>query len=134
MASKPYVATLVPIKNMNRALKFFTKNLGAKMGDRGMGEMKDSWASVKLLGHELWMIEPSKWEKRTLAYSTLVVPNIKRFVNKCLKAGVEFDKAEAMGPDTKIDGPIARESFGASAFFKDSEGNTWMVWQNFVPM
>lgn len=134
MASKPYVATLVPIKNMDRALKFYTKTLGAKMGDRGMGEMKDGWASVHLLGHELWLIAPGAQEKRKLAYTTMVVPNIKRFVKKLTDSGVKFAKAERMGPDTKVDGPIATESFGASAFFNDSEGNLWMVWQNFPPM
>ena len=134
MASKPYVATLVPIKNMDRALKFYTKRLGAKMGDRGMGGMKDYWASVKLLGHELWMVNPGEREKRKLAYSTLVVPNAKRWVNAAMKNGVKFEKATKMSPETKIDGVLAVEEFGKSAFFKDPEGNLWMVWQNFPPM
>jgi hypothetical protein len=39
-----------------------------------------------------------------------------------------------MSKETKVEGPIAYESFGASAFFKDSEGNLLMVWQNNPPM
>ena len=37
-----------------------------------------------------------------------------------------------MNHHTKVDGPIAYEEFGASAFFKDSEGNLLMLWQGFM--
>ena len=43
MVSKVRVATLMPIKNMDRALKFYTKSLGAKLRTRGEGDMKDGW-------------------------------------------------------------------------------------------
>ena len=124
----------MPIRNMNRAIKFYTKKLGGRLGDRARGEMRDMWASVKLAGAEFWLIAPEKHEKRNLAYSTFVVKNIKSVVRKLMKNGVKFERAPRMSPDTRIDGPIAFESFGASAFFKDSEGNLLMVWQNFPPM
>ena len=101
MASSARMVTLVTIKNMNRALKFYTKTLGAKMGDRGRGAMKDMWASAKLGGAELWFIAPEKFEKRELAYMTLLTSNIKRYVANLRKKGVKFEKAEAMGPETK---------------------------------
>lgn len=134
MAAKPCVVTLMTVRNMNRAIKYYTKSLGARLVYRGRGEMRDFWASVKLLGHDVWLIRPAKWEKRTLAYTTLMVPNIKPFVSRLMRRGVKFQKAEAMSPDARIDGPIAFESYGASAFFKDSEGNLIMVWQNFPGM
>lgn len=134
MATKPRLAILVPVRKMNRAIKFFTKSLGAKMGDRARGEMRDYWASVKLLGTDLWLIVPSEYEKRKLAYTTILVPDIKRFVSRLMRNGVKFDKADPMSKETKVDGPIATETFGSSAFFKDSEGNLWMAWQNFPPM
>ncbi|HEV2317646.1 MAG TPA: VOC family protein [Thermoplasmata archaeon] len=130
MAGKPTIATLVPIRNMNRALRFYTKTLGGKLTMRGTGAMKDMWASVRLAKSEVWLIAPGAREKRKLAYTTFIVPNIKRFVAGLQRKGVKFDKAERMGPSTRIEGPIAFESFGASAFFKDPEGNLWMVWQN----
>jgi catechol 2,3-dioxygenase-like lactoylglutathione lyase family enzyme len=130
MAGKTQIATLVPIRNMNRAIKFYTKKLGGKLKERAPGKMKDMWASVHLHGSDLWLIMPPTREKRKLAYSTFVVPDIRRFVSGLTRKGVQFDKAERMGPDSQIEGPIAFESFGASAFFKDSEGNMWMAWQN----
>ncbi len=134
MASKARVAILMPIRNMDRAIKFYTKALGGKLQFRGQGEMKDGWASLSVGAQEFWLIAPSKREKRTLAYTTFLVPDIKKFVAGLLKNGVKFQKAEKMSKDTKVEGPIAFESFGASAFFSDSEGNVLMVWQDTMGM
>jgi len=134
MAPNGQWVTMIPIRNMNRALKFYTKTLGAKMGERGRGTMRNFWASVKFNGSDLWLISPSRWEKRTLAYSLVLVKNIKSAVGRMQRKGVKFQRGEKMGKDSRVDGPIVYESFGASAFFKDSEGNLLMVWQNVVPM
>ena len=134
MAKGARLVTLMPVRNMNRAIKFYTKTLGGRMGDRGRGVMRDFWASATLGGAEIWLVAPSEREKRNLAYSTLLVRNIKSYVKGLQRKGVKFQRAERSGPETRIDGPIAFEQFGASAFFKDSEGNLLMVWQNFEPM
>jgi len=134
MISKAQLATLVPIRDMNRAIKFYTKSLGGKLRYRGKGAMRDFWATLKLGPNEIWLIAPQKREKRTMAYSTFLVKNIKSAVNELKRKGVKFQRAERMGPETRIEGPIAFESFGASAFFKDSEGNLLMIWQNDPPM
>ena len=134
MISKAQLATLVPIRDMNRAIKFYTKSLGGKLRYRGKGAMRNFWATLKLGPNEIWLIAPQKREKRTMAYSTFLVKNIKSAVNELKRKGVKFQRAERMGPKTRIEGPIAFESFGASAFFKDSEGNLMMVWQNIPPM
>ncbi|MCI4350358.1 MAG: VOC family protein [Thermoplasmata archaeon] len=128
------MVTLIPVKNMNRAVKFYTKTLGGKKLERARGAMKNFWAGLKLGDHDVWLITPEKWEKRNLAYTTFLVKSIKPFVHGLMKKGVKFQRAEKMGPKTKIDGPIAHDEFGASAFFKDSEGNVLMVWQNMIPM
>jgi predicted enzyme related to lactoylglutathione lyase len=124
------LVTLIPIKNMTRAIRFYTKTVGGKLVMRGTGQMKNFWADLKLGASEVWLIAPSKRERRTLAYSTFVVKNIRTFVRALQKNGVKFERAQRMSPDTKIEGPIAWESVGASAFFKDSEGNLMMVFQN----
>ncbi len=134
MFSKSGYATIVPIRNMNRAIKFYTDTLGGKLEFRGDGEMKDSWASVTLGSERFWLITPETWEKRALSYSAFLVNDIKAVVEELRGRGVKFQKAEKMSKETKIEGPIAFESFGASAFFKDSEGNLLMVWQNNPPM
>lgn len=124
------MVTLVPIRNMKRALSFYTKVLGAKVGMRAPGDMKDHWASIRLGGSELWLITPAKWEKRTVAYSTFVVKDIRKVVKGLLKAKVKFDPAEDLGEEATTEGPIAFAPWGASAFFRDSEGNYLMLWQN----
>ena len=134
MATGPHVVTMMPIRDMNRAIKFYTKKLGAKVQYRGTGQMKNYWASMKLGDSELWFVAPEKREKRTLAYTLFVVKNIRAHVKKLQKKGVKFQRAEKMGPDTKLEGVIAFDPFGAAAFFKDTEGNLLMVWQNFPPM
>jgi catechol 2,3-dioxygenase-like lactoylglutathione lyase family enzyme len=134
MASNARLATLVPIRDMDRAIKFYTKKLGAKLEFRGQGEMKDGWAWIKVAGTDIWLISPEKREKRTLAYSTFLVKDIKGFVSGLQKKGVKFAKATKMSKETRVEGPIAFETFGASAFFNDSEGNLYMVWQDTVAM
>lgn len=134
MASNVRIATLVPIKNMNRAIKFFSKSLGGRLMERGQGQMKNFWASMHIGNADFWLVGNTQREKRKLAYTTLLVKDIKRYVKGLQGKRVKFEKAERMGPDTRIEGPVAFESFGASAFFKDSEGNLWMVWQNFPAM
>ena len=59
---------------------------------------------------------------------------IKKAVAELKGNGVKFSKAEKMSQETRIEGPIAFESFGASAYFKDSEGNVLMLWENAEPM
>ncbi len=129
MATEKWV-TLIPIRNMNRALRFYTKNLGARLGLRGRGEMRDAWASLTLAGSDVWLVAPERRESRKLAYTTLLVPNIQRYVGGLQRKGVKFERARRSGPATRVEGPIAFEPFGAVAFFKDSEGNLLMVWQN----
>ncbi len=128
------LVTLLPIRNMNRALRFYTKALGARLLARGRGEMRDSWASVRWADSEIWLIRPSAVEKRSLAYTALLVSNIKRTVGQLDRQGVKFQRAERSTPQTKVEGPIAFDSWGAAAFFKDTEGNLLMVWQNMPPM
>ena len=130
MLSRADHATLVPIRNMNRALRFYTKTLGGSLNMRGMGEMKDSWASVNIGKTEYWLVRPEKHEKRELAYSAFVVKDIKKTVVGLKKKRVRFLPAERMGADSKTDGPISYSPYGAIVIMKDSEGNLLMLWQN----
>jgi predicted enzyme related to lactoylglutathione lyase len=130
MLSKADFATFIPIRNMDRALKFYTKTLGGSLNMRGRGEMKNSWASLSLGKTEFWLIRPEKHEKRDLAYSAFIVKNIKKTVEGLKKKRVKFLPAERMGADSKIDGPISYTPYGATAILKDPEGNLLMLWEN----
>jgi catechol 2,3-dioxygenase-like lactoylglutathione lyase family enzyme len=134
MASGPQLISLIPIRKMDRAIAFYTKKLGAKLRYRGQGPMKDLWAGLVVGGAEVWFVVPEAREKRSLAYHTLLVKDIKKYVAALQRKGVKFEKAERMSKETKVDGPIAWESFGGSACFKDSEGNLLMAWQNIPAM
>src|SRR5271169_5537482 len=63
MLDKAGFVTFVPVKKMDRAINFYTEGLGGKLKSRGDGDMKDSFASVKIGRHEFWLITPSAWEK-----------------------------------------------------------------------
>ncbi|MDA4130856.1 MAG: VOC family protein [Thaumarchaeota archaeon] len=127
MLSNASVAILVPIRDMNRAIKFYTGKLGGKLSMRGEGDMKNSWAGVRLAKQEFWLVSGAK--KAELAYSTFVVKDIKDTVHSLKKKNVRFLRAEKDSTTTKIEGPINMHTYGAEAFFKDSEGNLLMIWQ-----
>ncbi len=130
MLSKASFATMVPMRNMDRAIKFYTKALGGSLNMRAPGDMKNYWASVNVGKTEFWLIRPEKREKRDLAYSTFVVKDIKKTVAGLKKKKVRFLRGEKMGRDSRVEGPIVYSPYGAAALFKDSEGNLLMLWEN----
>jgi len=130
MLAKASFATMIPIRNMDRAIKFYRKALGGSLNMRAPGDMRNYWASVSVGKSEFWLIRPDKREKRDLAYSTFVVRDIKKTVGGLKKKGVRFLPGEKMGPDSRVEGPIVYGPYGAGAIFKDSEGNLFMLWEN----
>ena len=118
---------------MDRAVKFYTDTLGGKVLMRDTGDMKDFWASIKLSGSEFWLVSPEDKEKLELAYSVFTVEDIKAAVGDLKGKGVRFSRGEKTGKDSKVVGPITYDSFGAMAFFKDTEGNLLMLYQNMMP-
>jgi catechol 2,3-dioxygenase-like lactoylglutathione lyase family enzyme len=132
MLSKASFATLTPVKNMDRAIKFYTKTLGGRLLMRAEGEMKDMWASVRIGKEEFWLIRSTdqQGKKPDLAFSTFIVKNIKSEVANLKKKGAKFDTPETGEWTKKVEGPIAYDPVGATAFLKDSEGNLLMLFQS----
>ncbi|HXW67322.1 MAG TPA: VOC family protein [Thermoplasmata archaeon] len=129
MAKSVEFVTLIPIRNMSRAIRFYTKQLGGRVTMRGTGEMRNSWTAMSIADHNVWLVSPDKREKRSLSYMTLIVKNAKRYVKSLQRRGVSFQRGESMGPGSKVEGPVVSTPYGTSAFFKDPEGNLWMVFQ-----
>lgn len=131
MLSKADYATIVPVRNMDRAIKFYTKALGGKLEMRAPGDMKDMWASVRI-GKETFWLGPRSPDLKKLdyAFNTFIVDDIKAEIQDLRKRGVRFQRAEKDQMNTRVDGPIGYSEFGAAAFFNDSEGNLLMLWQS----
>jgi catechol 2,3-dioxygenase-like lactoylglutathione lyase family enzyme len=123
-------ATLIPVKNMDRAVKFYTETLGGKLQQRMDGEMKDFWASLKLCGCEFWLVAPEERESRELSYDAFMVDDIKATVSDLKGKGVKFNRGEKTSKESRVEGPITFDGVGATAFFKDSEGNLLMLYQS----
>jgi catechol 2,3-dioxygenase-like lactoylglutathione lyase family enzyme len=134
MFSNAHMVSLIPIRKMDRAIRFYTGKLGAKLVNRAPGAMKNYWAQVRLGKVDVWFVAPQKLEKRNLSYHTFLVKNIRSAVKGLQKKGVKFEKGEKTPTSTSVEGPITWEPFGGGAFFKDPEGNLLMVWQNVPPM
>lgn len=132
--SSSRMVTLIQVKKMSRAIKFYTKVLGGKLLEGGRGEMKDFWASLQVGGTGVWLVGADKPEKKKLAYQAFLVKDIRSTVKELQKKKVKFERAERASKESRVEGPIGWEPWGGSAFFKDSEGNLLMVWQNIPPM
>lgn len=131
MLSKAQFATITPVRNMDRAIEFYTKRLGGKLEMRAPGEWKDVWASIKIGNQSFWLgPRDPKLKKLDFAFSTFIVKDIEKEVQDLRKRGVRFQRAEKMPDAMKVAGPITYSQFGNSAFFNDSEGNLLMLWQN----
>ncbi len=122
-------ATLIPVKDMDRAVKFYTQTLGGELLLRAEGDMKDFWASIKLSGCEFWLVSPEEKEKLELAYSVFMIEDIKAAVDDLKAKGVKFSRGEKTSKESRVEGPITYDPMGAMAFFKDSEGNLLMLYQ-----
>ena len=123
-------ATIIPVKDMDRAVKFYTATLGGKLLLRMEGEMKDFWASVEVSGSDFWLVSPQEREKRELAYDSFTVEDIKAAVAELKGKGVKFSRGEKTSRGSRVEGPITYDEAGASAYFKDSEGNLLMLYQS----
>jgi catechol 2,3-dioxygenase-like lactoylglutathione lyase family enzyme len=134
MFSGAAMISLIPVRKMDRAIRFYTKTLGAKVVYRAPGAMKNYWAAMRFGKVDVWFVSGGRQERRTLAYHTFLVKNIRSAVKTLQKKGVKFQKGEKTPSSTSVEGPITWEPFGGGAFFKDPEGNLLMVWQNNPPM
>jgi catechol 2,3-dioxygenase-like lactoylglutathione lyase family enzyme len=128
MLSKAGLATVMPVRKMDRAIRFYTKILGGSVNMRAEGDRRNYFASISLGKEHFWLVKPEKRERRDLAYTTFIVKDIKRTVADLKSKGVKFLRAERMDPDSRVNGTILYTSHGAESFFKDSEGNQLMLW------
>jgi catechol 2,3-dioxygenase-like lactoylglutathione lyase family enzyme len=102
----------VPVKDMDRALGFYTKKLGFRVfTDQTMGETR--WVELQIPGAETRLVLHPKPTRAPdgLPALALLADNVKATYDDLLAKGVEFTQ------------PPKKEHWGEHASFRDSEGN-----------
>ncbi len=105
----------IPVRDQDRALRFYTEKLGLRiLTDQEFSE-KQRWIELSIPGAEtgLALFTPDGQEDRvgTFTNTSWEVDNIQKTYEELLSRGVEF-----LGPPQK-------QPWGTYAIFKDSEGN-----------
>jgi predicted enzyme related to lactoylglutathione lyase len=108
----------VPVRDQDRALAFYTDQLGFRVvTDQPMGEQR--WIELRVPGAETGFVlfTPAGHEDR-----------IGRFMNMAFSADdVQKTYEELSARGVEFVQPPKTESWGTSAIFKDSEGNSFVL-------
>lgn len=110
----------IPVKNQDRALKFYTEKLGFKLLlDAPFAEGKQRWIELEIPGADTQVVlfTPEGHEDRIGTFSNIVFSSkdIEKTYKELVKKGVEFTE------------PLTKESWGTFALFKDLEGNVFCL-------
>ena len=105
----------IPVKDQDRALRFYTEKLGFRiLTDQQLSE-KQRWIELSIPGAEtgLALFTPEGHEDRigTFMNTSWEVDNVEKTYEELAARGVEFA------------GPPQKQPWGTSAILKDSEGN-----------
>ena len=105
----------IPVRDQDRALKFYTEKLGMRiLTDQEMSPTQ-RWIELSIPGAEtgITLFTPDGHEDRigTFVNTSWEVDNVERTYEELLARGVEFAK------------PPQKQPWGTFAIMKDSEGN-----------
>jgi predicted enzyme related to lactoylglutathione lyase len=105
----------IPVRDQDRALRFYTEKLGFRILTDQEFSDKQRWIELSIPGAEtgLALFTPDGHEDRVGSFvnTSWEVDNIERTYEELLARGVEFV------------GPPQKQSWGTFAILKDSEGN-----------
>ena len=109
----------VPTRNQDRALEFWTKQVGLQIAtDQPMGPGQ-RWIELKIPGAEtgIALFTPPGWEERigTFQGFSFATDNVEKTHRELVERGVEFTQAPR------------KEQWGTSAIFKDVDGNSFVL-------
>ena len=105
----------IPVRDQDRALRFYTDKLGMRiLTDQEFSE-KQRWIELSIPGAETGVVlfTPEGHEDRigTFVHTSWEVDNIEKTYDELQSRGVEFT------------GPPQKQPWGTFAIMKDSEGN-----------
>ena len=105
----------IPVKDQDRALRFYTEKLGFRILTDQQFSEKQRWIELSIPGAEtgLALFTPEGHEDRigTFINTSWEVDNVEKTYEELAARGVEFA------------GPPQKQPWGTSAVLKDSEGN-----------
>ena len=105
----------IPVKDQDRALRFYTEKLGFRILTDQQFSEKQRWIELSIPGAEtgLALFTPEGHEDRigTFMNTSWEVDNVEKTYEELAARGVEFA------------GPPQKQPWGTSAILKDSEGN-----------
>jgi len=109
----------IPVRDQNQALDFYTKKLGFQiMTDQPFGDGQ-RWIELRIPGADtqVALFTPPGQEDRVGSFSgvSFLTDSVESTYDILRGRGVEFAQ------------PPKKESWGTSAIFKDSDGNTFVL-------
>ena len=112
--------TSIPVKDQDKALKFYTTALGFAIAtDQPMGPGQQRWLELRIPGAETRVVlfTPDGHEDRigTFQGISFLADDVEGTYREMKKRGVEF----VQEPKT--------ESWGTAAIFKDPDGNSFVL-------
>lgn len=113
----------VKVKDLNRAIEFYTRKLGLVCRRK-----EKEWAAIKVGDAEIHLYLYGGITSGLEFY----VDNIDEEVKKLKEKGIKFFSDESMPNFVKVDeSQITEFPWGRTALFKDSEGNTLALVEDF---
>jgi predicted enzyme related to lactoylglutathione lyase len=105
----------IPVKDQDRALRFYTEKLGFRILTDQQFSEKQRWIELSIPGAEtgLALFTPEGHEDRigTFMNTSWEVDNVEKTYDELVAKGVEFA------------GPPQKQPWGTTVVLKDSEGN-----------
>jgi predicted enzyme related to lactoylglutathione lyase len=109
----------VPTRDPRRAVAFWTQKFGFTVASDQPFDDSQRWIELRIPGADtrLVLFKPPDTERRVGEFMRLAftADNLERTYEDLKAKGVEFA------------GPVERADWGASAVFKDSEGNSFVL-------
>jgi predicted enzyme related to lactoylglutathione lyase len=109
----------IPVRDQDRALAFYTKQLGFSITTDQPFNDKQRWIELKIPGAETGVVlfTPDGWENRIGSFQgvSFVSSDVQKTYDELRSRGVQFDA------------PPKIESWGSSAIFRDPDGNQFVL-------
>ncbi|MEA2683424.1 MAG: hypothetical protein QOK05_1752 [Chloroflexota bacterium] len=116
MLNEGKMHTALPVKDLDRARRFYSQKLGLEPAEDNPGGLL-----YRLDDGAAFLLYPSAYAPGGHTQANIAVPDVVRLVAQLRARGVEFEDYDL--PGLKTEDGVAVAGPHVSAWFKDSEGN-----------